>query len=78
MVLTLASQMVALVLFHQGIAAGVPLVAGASIVYFEIEFVLSSLLPGNILVNVASPVVVEALGVDPPTGNAPCPNCDRY
>jgi hypothetical protein len=44
MVATLASQIVALVLFHQGVAAGIPLVAGASIVYFEIEFVLSSLL----------------------------------
>lgn len=44
MVVTLASQIVALVLFHQGVGAGVPLVAGASIVYFEIEFVLSSLL----------------------------------
>lgn len=44
MVATLVSQIVALVLFHQGVAAGIPLVAGASIVYFEIEFVLSSLL----------------------------------
>ncbi|MDP3522181.1 MAG: Npt1/Npt2 family nucleotide transporter [Hydrogenophaga sp.] len=44
MVATLASQVVALLLFHQGVAAGIPLVAGASIVYFEIEFVLSSLL----------------------------------
>ncbi len=41
---TLATQIVALVLFRIGIAAGWPLVAGASIVYFEIEFVLSSLL----------------------------------
>ncbi|GCL61305.1 cyclic nucleotide-binding domain-containing protein [Pseudaquabacterium pictum] len=41
---TLAAQIVALVLFRVGIAAGWPLVAGASIVYFEIEFVLSSLL----------------------------------
>lgn len=41
---TLATQIVALLLFRIGIAAGWPLVAGASIVYFEIEFVLSSLL----------------------------------
>ena len=41
---TLALQIVALGLFRAGVAAGVPLVAGASIVYFEIEFVLSSLL----------------------------------
>ncbi|MFC7459357.1 cyclic nucleotide-binding domain-containing protein [Hydrogenophaga defluvii] len=44
MVATLGSQIVALVAFHQGVGAGIPLVAGASIVYFEIEFVLSSLL----------------------------------
>lgn len=44
MVATLGTQIVALVAFHQGVGAGIPLVAGASIVYFEIEFVLSSLL----------------------------------
>ena len=41
---TLVSQIVALLLFRAGIAMEVPLVAGATIVYFEIEFVLSSLL----------------------------------
>src|SRR5262249_8925989 len=41
---TLALQIVALLLFRVLLALQVPLVAGASIVYFEIEFVMSSLL----------------------------------
>lgn len=44
LVATLASQIIVLLLFRLGIGLDIPLVAGASIVYFEIEFVLSSLL----------------------------------
>jgi ATP:ADP antiporter, AAA family len=41
---TLASQVMVLLLLRGGLALQVPLLAGAAIVYFEIEFVLSSLL----------------------------------
>ncbi|MBK9440139.1 MAG: cyclic nucleotide-binding domain-containing protein [Comamonadaceae bacterium] len=41
---TLATQVVVLLLFRLGLAAEMPLVVAATIVYFEIEFVLSSLL----------------------------------
>jgi len=41
---TLVLQVISLILFRIGVELEIPLVAGASIVYFEIEFVLSSLL----------------------------------
>jgi len=41
---TLATQVAVLLLFRLGLAAEMPLVVAATIVYFEIEFVLSSLL----------------------------------
>lgn len=41
---TLGAQIAVLLLLRAGLALGWPLVAGASIVWFEIEFVLSSLL----------------------------------
>ncbi len=44
LVATLASQVIVLMLLRAGLALQWPLMAGAAIVYFEIEFVLSSLL----------------------------------
>ncbi len=41
---TLATQVLVLLMFRLGLAAEMPLVVAATIVYFEIEFVLSSLL----------------------------------
>lgn len=44
LIATLAPQIVALMLVRAGVALNIPFVADATLVYFEIEFVLSSLL----------------------------------